>query len=256
MLAKIIIIKNMFVEEDVKFTSNLKKRIWRTIRKQNLISEGDKIMVALSGGKDSLVLLETLAAHSKRLPFKIDISACHVLIENMGYQTNVAFLQEYCDSLNVEFYLEKFEIDLEHQKKKSPCFICSWNRRKSLFNLTNKLVCNKLALGHHMDDAVETLFLNMIYHGSISSMPFSVDMFDGRLNLIRPMLEIAEKDLVMFSDLKKFPKEIKQCKYEDTKRKTIKSQLESIDALYKNGIKNIFRSLDNIYPDYLPHFEK
>ncbi len=246
----------MVVEEDVKFTSNLKKRIWRSIRKQKLVSEGDKIMVALSGGKDSLVLLETLAAHSKRLPFKIDIVACHVLIENMGYQTDIDFLQAYCDSLNVEFYLEKFEIDLENQKKKSPCFICSWNRRKSLFYLTKKLDCNKLALGHHMDDAVETLFLNMIYHGSISSMPFSVDMFDGRLKIIRPMLEVPEKDLISYSILKNLPKEIKQCKYEDTKRKIIKSQLEDINKLYKNGIKNIFRSLDNIYSDYLPHFEK
>lgn len=238
------------------FTENIDKRIWRTIRKQNLIDSGDKIMVALSGGKDSMILLETLTELAKRLPFKLEILATHIYITNIGYKTDLDYLQKFCDSRGVKFISHKFEIDLDENSKKTKCFICSWNRRKALFELCKNHGCNKLALGHHMDDAVETLFLNMVYQGSICAMPFSLEMFGGVLNIIRPLLEMSEEELKKYAEIREYRKEVKQCPYEATKRQEIKLLVKQLNLLYKNARKNIFRSGDNIFPDYLPHWNK
>lgn len=239
-----------------KYINNTNKRIARTIRKHDLLTAGDKILIALSGGKDSMILLESLVECKKHLPFNIDLIATHVLIENIGYKTDLYYLEDFCKRIDVKFILKKFEIDLEKNNKKSTCFICSWNRRKALFNLTEELNCNKLAFGHHMDDALQTLFLNMIYHGSISSLPFKFSMFQGRIEVIRPLLEIAEEELIEYAKIKKYKSEIKQCKYENTKRIDMKKLINSINEKHAVGKKNIFRSMDNIYSDYLPHWNK
>lgn len=242
--------------KDEKYLLNIKRRIWRTTRKQKLIAEKDKIMVALSGGKDSMILLEALAELVQRLPFKVELVAVHIYITNIGYETDIEYLQAYCDSLNVEFISDHFEIDLKEDSKKTKCFICSWNRRKALFERSKELGCNKLALGHHMDDAVETLFLNMLYQGTITSMPFSIKMFKGQLQLIRPLLEMTEQEMKKFADLKGYKKEVKRCPFESTKREEMKKLIGGLNDLYKNARKNIFRSMDNICPEYLPHWEK
>jgi tRNA(Ile)-lysidine synthase TilS/MesJ len=239
-----------------KHIYNIKKRIQRTIGKQQLLKENDKILIALSGGKDSLILLETLSACKKHLPFKVDFYACHVLIENIGYETDTEYLSEYCQQNGVKFILKKFQIERKLDSNKSVCFICSWNRRKSLFELTRDLGCNKLAFGHHMDDALQTLFMNMIYHGSISSLPYKFNMFENRIEVIRPLLDIAEEDLIKYAEIKAYKSEIKKCIYENSKRKEVGNLINEIAGKHKVAKKNMFRSMSNIYTDYLPHWKK
>ncbi|MBN1116995.1 MAG: tRNA 2-thiocytidine(32) synthetase TtcA [Bacteroidales bacterium] len=240
---------------NTKYIHNLKKKIGKTIVQQGLISPEDKILIALSGGKDSMILLEALAHTQKVVPFKFDLASAHVFIENIGYKTDTDYLRTFSESHGVKFYLEKFQISLSKETKKPICFVCSWNRRKSLFALTKNLGYNKLAFGHHMDDALQTLFMNMIYRGSISSLPFKFTMFGGRLEVIRPLLEIQESALVKYSEIQDYKPNIKSCSFEDTKRKEMNDILDLMNSKYRVASKNIFRSLDNIYPEYLPRWK-
>ncbi len=235
-----------------KYTENIKRHIWRTIRKQELLRKGDRLMVALSGGKDSMVLLEAIADHAKRLPFKIEVLAVHVFIEKIGYQTDLNYLENFCRDLNVPFVVVRPEFESKSSVEKSMCFLCSWHRRKAFFTINREQGFNKLAFGHHMDDAIETLFMNMIYHGSISSMPYQFNMFDGRLTVIRPMLEVSEQELELYALERNFKKEVKSCPYENSKRKVLKGKIDWMSDNSKNARKNIFRSMENIFTEYLP----
>ncbi len=239
-----------------KYIHNLNKRVGRTLGKQKMLAEGDKILVALSGGKDSMILLDILTEARRHLPFPIEIFACHIYIDNIGYITDIDYLDNFCASLNVKFFVKQFQIEMSDKSKKSECFICSWNRRKALFELTKELGCNKMAFGHHMDDALQTMFLNLMYHGSISSMPFKLKMFDGRVEVIRPLLEITEKELVKYSQIKGYKKEVKRCGFENTKRSELKGIINSLEQMHPIAKKNMFRAMDNIYEEYLPHWEK
>ena len=180
--------------------------------------------------------------------------AAHITIKTLDNEIDTIFLQEFCNKNNVKFHNISISIDFDADDKKSPCFVCSWHKRAALFKLINELNCNKLALGHHLDDAIETLFMNMAYNGEISSMPYRVSMFKGRIELIRPMLDTEEKQLIKYANLKNLhSKTIKSCPYEKvTKRQKIKDILSKLQEQNKDVKKNIFRSMSKIIPEYLP----
>jgi tRNA 2-thiocytidine biosynthesis protein TtcA len=240
----------------MKYCLNVLKRIERTIIKQKLISEGDRILIALSGGKDSLILLEALAKVKRDLPLRIELFAIHIQIENIGYSSDTDYIQMLCDSLSIPFTIKSFSVDLTAEKKKEICFVCSWHRRKAIFEATRELSCNKLAFGHHMDDALETLFMNMIYHGSVSAMPYILSMFDDRVKLIRPLLELSNSELEKFASLREYRRELKICPFAGSKRKEMAEFINQLETKHKHARKSIFRSLDNIYPEYLPKYHK
>jgi tRNA 2-thiocytidine biosynthesis protein TtcA len=239
-----------------KYIYNIKKRIARTIGKQKLLSDGDKVLVALSGGKDSMILLESLVECKKHLPFKVDLMACHVYIDNMGYETDIQYLTDFCHYRGVEFVVKQFQLEVQPGKGKSECFLCSWNRRKALFELSKERNCNKIAFGHHMDDALQTLFMNMVYHGSISSMPYQFSMFGNRIVVIRPLLDITEEELIKYDDIQGYKKELKKCRFEQTKRMQFRDLINTISSSHPVAKKNMFRAMNNIFPEYLPHWKK
>ena len=223
------------------------------MRDHAMIQDGDHLLVGLSGGKDSMILLQALVERRSAVPFDFKITAAHVEAQGIGYQIDRVKLESFCEDLQVPLHYRTIEPDLEKEISKTTCFICSWHRRKELFSLTKELNCNKLALGHHRNDAVETLLLNMIYHGSISSLPYSLEMFSGRLQLIRPLMDLDERMLVEYAELNDLVKVEKSCPHEDTtRRKNITQLIKEIEKLYGKGPYNLFKSMDRIFEDYLP----
>lgn len=236
-----------------KAQRKLSAKVGKTLFQYNMLEENDKVLVGLSGGKDSYVLLEALAARRKHLPFKIELVAAHVAYDNVGYKIDTAYMQRLCDSLSVPFYLMEGEVDLTEAPNKSACFVCSWYRRKQLFSFAKDNNCTKLALGHHLDDAVQTMLMNQIWHGSFSSLPFKLKMFEGRMHLIRPLLELREEEIVSYVALRDYPASISVCPYDkDTIRQSVRDLIAHIKTLTPGALKNMYRSMSHISFEYLP----
>lgn len=243
----------MAEKEDLRYIDKVEKTVGRAINRYSLIAGGDRIAVALSGGKDSLVLLETLAHRRKRLPVTYELFAAHVFIKNIGYESDVNFMREFCVSLDVTFHLIEMEADLNIDETKSKCFVCSWHRRKALFNFAEDMNCGKLALGHHLDDAIETLMMNMMYNGITSSLPPALSMFSGRLHMIRPLILLEKREIDKYAEIRRFPAEVKRCPYgEDTARIKAREMIEQMTSGSNAIKKSIFRSMSNIHKEYLP----
>lgn len=175
----------------ISILEKLEGKVNKTIFGYNLIENGDRVMVGLSGGKDSYSLLDLLISRRKALPIDFQLHACHVMAADMNYRADIDYMKKNCAKNNVTFHLKEITVEYNPNDRKPACFICSWKRRKMLFRATRENGCNKLALGHHLDDAIETLLMNMINHSSISSIPPNLSMFNGDIKLIRPQLDVA-----------------------------------------------------------------
>lgn len=239
--------------ESEKLFKKICKKTGTTIRDHALIQEGDHVLVGLSGGKDSMILLQALVERRRAMPFEFMIRAAHIEAAGIGYSIDRAKLTAFCDGLAVPLHYLTIEPDFDQDPSKAACFICSWHRRKKLFSLAKELECNKLALGHHRNDAVETLMLNMIYHGSISSLPYSLKMFDGRMHLIRPLMDLDERMLTDYAALNDLVKVEKSCPHEtSTRRGAVSRLIKDIEKLHGSGPFNMFKSMDKIFEEYLP----
>ncbi len=235
------------------FLNNTRKKVGKAVELYNLINPGDKILVAISGGKDSLFLLESLALLKKIIPVNFELKAIYVNVIDAGYKVDINYMQNFCNNLNVPFIVHETKMPNISDSKKSPCFICSWNRRKILFEAVNQLGCNKLALGHHLDDSIETLLLNMINHGNISAIPPSVSMFNNKFQIIRPLILILENNIQKYSDIRNYPSEIFKCQYEETgTRNAVKNMIKEFEKINKNAKINLFRSMSRIDHEYIP----
>jgi len=240
-------------KKEKTFITNTQKKISKTVFEKNLISEGDRIVIGLSGGKDSLILLDTLASRRRALKFDFELAAVHINVSNVPYEVDLEFMQQLCDFYNVPFFKIDISVDFTKDEKMSPCFICSWHRRTALFKFVNQNGYNKLAFGHHLDDAIETLLLNISFNAEISAMPFEVDMFNGKFKIIRPMLETEEKFLIEYARLKNFNREVKTCSYaKESKRDLIRELIANLEKVNKDVKKNIYRSMGKIVQKYLP----
>lgn len=230
----------------------LESKVKRAIYDYKLIEKDDGILVGISGGKDSYALLDLLVNLNRALPDKFRIVACHVEAKDMSYQADVAFMKSYCNENGVELHFKEIVVDYDSQKRQPACFICSWKRRKELFKLAREKQCSKLALGHHLDDAVETLLLNMIHHSSISSIPPSLKMFDGDISIIRPLITVTSKELEKYTETLGFPDEISLCPHHnETHRESVRNLIQQSTKLNKAARENIFRSMGNIFADYI-----
>ncbi len=245
--------KNTEQIQSDKLFKKICRKVGTTMRDHTLIVEGDRLLVGLSGGKDSMIMLKALVERRSVVPFDFGIEAAHVEATGIGYQIDRRKLTDFCHSLEIPLHYHTIEPDLEKDSSKSACFVCSWHRRKVLFNLTSELNCNKLALGHHRSDAVETLLMNMIYHGSISSLPYSLKMFEGRIELIRPLMDLDERMLIEYAGLNDIVKVEKSCPHENlTRREDMRALLANVEVLHGQGPFNIFKSMDKIFEEYLP----
>ena len=241
------------MQQTDKYTASIEREVGKCINRYSLVQENDRILVGLSGGKDSLVLLETLARRRRRLPVDYYVAAAYIHLRGVGYESDIDFLESFCNELNVPFKVIDVETDLKGTEDKSICFLCSWHRRKQLFDLAEEENCNKIALGHHMDDAAETLLMNMFFSGSMSSMPPELELFKGKIKLIRPLIMLSEEKITEYAKIRNFPAQKKICPYSGgSQRAKMKSLIEEIKKTEKNAASNIFNSMSNIHRQYLP----
>jgi tRNA(Ile)-lysidine synthase TilS/MesJ len=218
-----------------------------------MIEDGDKVLVAVSGGKDSLVLLESLAAFIKYKKIDFSIDAIHIDVEDVGYLVDRDFLKYHSKNLGVKMHFVTIKADVEKRGKKAPCFVCSWHRRKTMFEFAKSNGYKKLAMGHHLDDAVETLLINMAYHGHVSSLPGKLKMFNGEMYLIRPLILLTDKETREYARIRKFAELKQPCPFEnETKRTTARNILKELENIHPKAKYNIFNSLSNIDEEYLP----
>lgn len=218
-----------------------------------LIEDGDKILVGLSGGKDSLALLELLALRSRIYKPKFSVVAAHVVMKNISYESDMDYLRSYAESLGVPFICYEASFDPSTDTRKSPCFLCSWNRRKALFTVAKEQGCNKIALGHHMDDILETLLMNMTFQGAFSTMPPKLVMRKFDMTIIRPMCLVHEADLLQMAAYRGYKKQIKNCPYEkDSNRSSIKEVFHTLEKLNPEARYSLWGSMSNIQSDLLP----
>jgi len=246
-------VKKKLTKYQKRHIEHIKNMTAKAINQYEMIEDGDKVLIAVSGGKDSLVLLEALAAFKKFKTINFEIEALHIDVEDVGYLVDDGFLKEYSEQLGVKMHFRTIKAGLEERGKKAPCFVCSWHRRKTLFEFAKSNGFQKLALGHHMDDAVETLMINMAYHGHISSLPGKLKMFDGAMYLIRPLILLTDKDTREFAAIRNFTKLKQTCPFEDvTKRTTARKLIEQLESIHPKAKFNLFNSMGNIDEEYLP----
>ena len=175
-----------------------------------LIEDGDHILVGLSGGKDSLALVELLGARSKIYKPRFSVSALHVRVKERDYHSDISYLERFCEEAGVPLMVRDVEItnegvkELTNERAKdaNPCFLCSWYRRKTLFNVAQEIGCNKIALGHHRDDLIETMLMNLIYQGTFATMPPMLQLDKMPLRIIRPLCLIDEALLIAHAEEK------------------------------------------------------
>lgn len=238
-----------------KLKKRLRKHVGQAVADFNMIEEGDRIMVCLSGGKDSYAMLDLLQNLQVHAPIKFDIIAVNLDQKQPGFPEHI--LPHYLDELGVEYKIveeDTYSIVTDKiQEGKTTCSLCSRLRRGILYRTASELGATKIALGHHRDDILETLMLNMFYAGTMKSMPPKLVSDNGKHVVIRPLAYCKEKDIIEFAQAKAFP--IIPCNLcgsqENLQRQNIKAMLEDWDARFPGRIASMFRSLQNVVPSHL-----
>ncbi|WP_417347456.1 tRNA 2-thiocytidine(32) synthetase TtcA [Ferrimonas sp.] len=238
-----------------KLQKRLRREVGSAIEDYRMIEDGDVVMVCLSGGKDSYTMLDILLNLQHRAPVDFKLVAVNLDQKQPGFPEDV--LPAYLDSLGVAYHiLEKDTYSIVKDKipeGKTTCSLCSRLRRGTLYGFAQRIGATKIALGHHRDDMIETLFLNMFFGGKLKSMPPKLLSDDGANVVIRPLAYAREKDISEYAELKSFP--IIPCNLcgsqENLKRKQVKEMLNVWDKQFPGRIETIFTAMQNVAPSQL-----
>jgi len=238
-----------------KLRKRLRRQVGKAIADFNMIEQGDRVMVCISGGKDSHAMLELLIGLRDSAPIDFEIVAVTLDQKQPGYPEDI--LPEYLESLNIPFYiLERDTYSVVRSvipEGKTTCGLCSRLRRGTLYGFAEQIGATKMALGHHRDDIVETLFLNLFFGGKLKAMPAKLKSDDGRHIVIRPLAYCRESDLEAYAQAMAFP--IIPCNLcgtqENLQRQEIKQMLRSWERQYPGRTETIFRALGNVAPSHL-----
>lgn len=238
-----------------KLQKRLRRNVGNAIADYNMIEDGDKVMVCVSGGKDSYGMLQVLCGLQKSAPISFELVAVNLDQKQPGFPEEV--LPTYLGELEVPYYiLEKDTYSIVKEvipEGKTTCGLCSRLRRGSLYGFAEDIGATKIALGHHRDDIVETLFLNMFFNGVLKAMPPKLLSDDRKNVVIRPMSYCREKDLAKFSDYHEFP--IIPCNLcgsqAHLQRVQVKNMLAGWERQYPGRTESIFRSIRNVSPSQL-----
>lgn len=243
----------MPVTEDDRFVFRLRGKFSKALKDYGMLSDGDKVLIGLSGGKDSLALVEFFAERMQIFKPKFTVEAAHIIVKNVPYQSDIEYLKSYCEGYGIPLHIVETEFDASTDKRKSPCFLCSWNRRKKLFETASESGCTKIALGHHQDDIIETLLMNLTFQGAFATMPPVLKMKKMDFSIIRPLCLIKESDIQHLADIREFRKQIKNCPYEEqSNRSDMKGILAELEKLNPNARHSIWGAMHNVQEEYLP----
>ncbi|WP_045404414.1 tRNA 2-thiocytidine(32) synthetase TtcA [Vibrio jasicida] len=238
-----------------KLQKRLRRHVGNAITDYNMIEEGDVVMACISGGKDSFAMLDILLNLQKAAPIKFEVVAVNLDQKQPGFPEHI--LPDYFETLNIPYYIvDKDTYSVVKEKVpegKTTCGLCSRLRRGTLYSFAEKIGATKLALGHHMDDIVETMFLNMFHGSRLKAMPPKLRSDDGRNVVIRPLTYCREKDLIKYAEHKDFP--IIPCNLcgsqENLQRQSIKAMLIDWDKKTPGRVEAIFKSIQNVSPSQL-----
>ena len=254
--------------------NHIKKIFHKACAEYSLLEDGDKVLVALSGGKDSLLLVKLMGQQQRIYKPRIVVEAVHVIMDNIPYETDRTYLEEFCKEAGVKLTIlhssfarngaeapTKRETSFRYEtqseiatktKQKTPCFLCSWNRRKAIFTYAKERGFNKVALGHHQDDILTTLLMNMMYEGSIQTMPPKLKMKHYPIEIIRPLCLTPEKRIQEEAQRLGFEKQKTPCPYDRvTKRKEVNDLLHQLEAMNPEARYSLWHSMKNIHPKLL-----
>jgi tRNA 2-thiocytidine biosynthesis protein TtcA len=231
------------------------RQVGEAIVDYNMIEEGDKVMVCMSGGKDSYAMLDILLKMQARAPIAFELIAVNLDQKQPGFPADV--LPKYLTQLGVKFRIETQDTYSIVKEKlpegKTMCSLCSRLRRGILYRVAGELGCNKIALGHHRDDILQTFFLNMFFGGKLKSMPPKLVSDGGDHMVIRPLAYVAEKDLVRWAAYRQFP--IIPCtlcgSQDGLQRQVVGEMLREWEKKFPGRIENMFAALQNVVPSHL-----
>jgi tRNA 2-thiocytidine biosynthesis protein TtcA len=233
----------------------LKHKTGEAILQYNMIEDGDRVMVCLSGGKDSYTMLELLLALQKKAPISFELVAVNLDQKQPGFPEDI--LPAYLNKLGIDFHIiEQDTYSIVKDKipdGKTTCGLCSRLRRGILYSFADKIGATKIALGHHQDDIVETFFLNMFFNGQLKAMPPKLRSDDGKHVVIRPLALCREDDIQRYSDFKDYP--IIPCNLcgsqENMQRKKVKQMLAAWEEEAPGRTESVMRSLKHVVPSHL-----
>jgi len=227
----------------------LNKKTGKAIYDYKMIAHNDRVLIAVSG-RDSMALASILKFRLTYLPIKYELEAVHAEMD----RRNSSIIKDFLKKLGMKCHVIK--VDFEKNKKPSnrtECFWCSWKRREAIFKLAVKLGCKKIAFGHHLDDILETLLLNMFYEGEISIMPPKLKMFKGKFHIIRPFSYAKKRHIEKYAEVNNIPAMPYECPLgKNTNRALMRKIIQMAVKTSPKAKENLFRSMTNIHRDYLP----
>ena len=241
--------------EALKLEKRLARQVGQAIADFHMIEAGDRVMVCLSGGKDSYGLLDILLKLKARAPIHFDLVAVNLDQKQPGFPAEV--LPNYLSGLGIEHHIETQDtysiVKAKIPEGKTTCSLCSRLRRGILYRVADELGATKIALGHHRDDMLATLLLNMFFGGKLKSMPPKLVSDDGRHVVIRPLAFVAEKDTTQWAKVRQFP--IIPCNLcgsqENLQRKQVSEMLREWQKKYPGRVENMANALQNVVPSHL-----
>jgi tRNA 2-thiocytidine biosynthesis protein TtcA len=241
--------------ESAKLAKRVRRQVGEAIADFSMIEAGDKVMVCLSGGKDSYALLDVLLRLREKAPIAFDVVAVNLDQRHPGFPEHV--LPDYLTALGVPFHIEVQDtysvVKRVIPEGKTMCSLCSRLRRGVLYRVAGELGATKIALGHHRDDVLETFFLNLFFGGQLKAMPPKLKSDDGKHVVIRPLAYVEERDLEAYAELRQFP--IIPCdlcgSQEQLQRKQVKAMLREWERRHPGRVDTIFNALTRVAPSHL-----
>ena len=234
----------------------IRRRLGRALADYQMTADGDELIVALSGGKDSLALLHILETRKAWIPVSYRLRPVHISLGEGGSRERIIHLERQVEALGLQ--LEVVETDIGHRLasetlSESPCFHCARWKRKALFDYAAREKLTKIAFGHHRDDLLETALMNLFYASNFSTMRPRQDLFSGRLTIIRPLAYLDEADIISYCHLKNLPIESPPCPFQSKngRRKAMKALLARLETENPQTRDSLFHALWNVRHEYL-----